>query len=349
MQRNVFFVALGLMFSSLLSAQGTAPKELDRFEPLLGNWKGKGKFYMNADDAGADWTGVSTTKKVLGGFCIQEDMRVDTGAPAPLVFRTLIYWNGAQKSYRMFSAANLGFDGDRRVFFSSDNEVISSSTEIENGVPFTTQNITKFDKERYTFLIRRSMGSGAFFKHVTGEFERGGDGYDATSDKEALVPPLAPMDSLQPMLGKWRFEGEVTMAPGAQPFKVSGNEEFSKFLGGHAILGTVRGDPVAGLPGGYEAQILITWEAGTHRYRSFVVSNYGEAATTEGHLIDGNRLVFLGTGVQYGQPVAHRSVLTWNAEKRTMSTRAHASRGSDEPYVGFQSKLTPRKAKESAK
>ena len=80
-------------------AMPSPPKELQKFERLIGTWTGKGMAVMAPGAPEMPWTSKSMIRKVLNGFFLQEDTVIEAGPNMTLVFRTFYGFDTQNKKY----------------------------------------------------------------------------------------------------------------------------------------------------------------------------------------------------------------------------------------------------------
>ncbi|HLU49081.1 MAG TPA: DUF1579 family protein, partial [Planctomycetota bacterium] len=168
-------------------------KELEKLERLLGDWKGSGIARMSAGGPDLPWTGAGSVQRILDGFAIQEDLRVDPGPGVPpLLFRTVYGWDPHREQYRWFGISNMGFGGVGDAHLTSDGKLLVTREHMEDGVPVVDTTTTWIEEGKYRFRILRSRAGAPFFAHVEATFEKSGDSIDVAKVKDAeVLPPPA--------------------------------------------------------------------------------------------------------------------------------------------------------------
>lgn len=100
--------ALGLLASPLTAQFGTPPpKELAKFDGMLGAWEGSGKVWMTPDAEPMAWTATARYSKVLKGYFIREDTTIDFGM-GKLAMIGYLAWDAETKQFRQFGASSMG-------------------------------------------------------------------------------------------------------------------------------------------------------------------------------------------------------------------------------------------------
>ncbi len=320
----------------------TPPKELGRYEKLVGNWEGDGLVRASADEDPVKWTAHSTCKKVLGGWAYQEDMRIDLameGAP-PLIFRSYYGYDQATKQYRVMSFSNAGSPSMQRILWAEDNLIVGSQSMMEEGQSVTETWRTRFaTKDLYIFRIERAVAGASPFLHVNGGMRRGGKGFEVTPStvKLAMAAPDPAMKRLRDDSGVWILrKGSVVPMPGMAAMPVSGKETISRILGGHIQMGHIVGDPAPGSPFVYEGYVYMGWSDQDNCYKSFTLSNSGEFMVEDARILDDGSVVFVSTGVLAGQPMANRTILRYQKNGSAMHIRTTRLVGTGKPEFSFE-------------
>lgn len=328
----LFFVSFASIaatssFDILRSQDAPKPaKELEKFAPFLGNWKGSGTFRLTEDGQSEPWEGSGTVRKILDGFAILEDMRVDMGEGVPpLLFRSVYGWDSATRTYRWFTLSNLGFGGTGEARFTSDGKLLVSSEDTDaSDRPVLDQTLTWMEGGKYRFLMRRSIAGDEFFVHVQGSYEKSDEALDFGSGTEdlAVAPPTERLKKIAAQVGMWRFEGKVSPMPGAPTFAVRGKENIRRILGGHAFYGESTGEAAEGDAMRYRGIFHTVWDDATLCYRTLGVDNFGNFEDSRGYLVGDRQLVQTAQSYAYGMPVVSRTVLTWNESGDKLEIKA---------------------------
>ncbi len=320
----------------------TPPKELARYEKLLGNWEGAGEVVMSPGQDAMKWTSRSSCKKVLGGWAFQEDTRIDfamEGAP-PLIFRSYYGFDQPTKQFRVMSFSNAGSPGMSRLLWADENTLVGSQSMMEDGQAVVESWRTHFvDGKTYELRITRAVATSAPFVHVSGRMTRGGEGFEVGPDTLALAmaEPASAMGRLRDDSGTWIIrKGSVVPMPGMDAMAISGKETISRILGGHIQMGHVVGDAVPGSPFVYEGYVYIGWSDQDRCYKSFTLGNSGEFMVEDARILRDGSMVFVSTGVLMGQPMANRTTLAYGDDGKTMHIRTTRLLGTGQPEISFE-------------
>lgn len=330
------------------------PEELSKFTPLLGNWKGSGTARETPEGAVTDWTAVLTVKKILDGHAIQEDVKVDLGpeAPAPLLYRTLYWWDTATKHIRYFSLSNFGFGGHGTIYETADGKLIGSTTRMLMEVPTTEQVVTDVTEDGVLKLtMRRSVAGAEFFTGVEGTYKRGGKGFPDSDNTGglALLPPPDEMAEVQKDAGAWSMKGRVSPVPGAPMMQISGRYELQPILGGHAALGTYEGAPVPGAPKAFQGVSYLAWDPHSASLMSLDLDNFGVQTISHGYRSEDGRYVYLSLGRAYGVPQVNRTLVEPDEGNDSQKIKSHRLAGGEDPDLAFEALLERVQEAEEAK
>ncbi len=335
-----------LLSTPLLPAQDdmmmTPPKELARYEKLVGNWEGSGLVRLERTSDPVKWTSRSTCKKVVGGWAYQEDMRIDMaieGAP-PLLFRSYYGYDAATQQYRVMSFSNAGSPSMQRILWVDDDTLVGSQAMTEDSQAVLEVWRTHFiEDDTYIFRIERNVAGSGFFIHVSGTMNRGGKGFEVIDDSlnDALEEPPPAMKRLHDDTGTWIMrKGSVIPMPGMPAMAISGKETISRILGGHIQHGHIVGDPAPGSPFVYEGHVYVGWSDQDHCYKSFTLGNSGEFMVENAHILDDGSVVFVSTGVLAGQPMVNRTILRYQKNGAAMHIRTTRIVGASQPEFSFE-------------
>jgi hypothetical protein len=318
MKTSVALLSLLVLPNFVLSQDPPPPApELSRYDVMLGNWEGRGVVRESASSEPQKWTAVSTVGKIVDGYGIQGDVKVDLGpeAAVPLMFHTIYAWDDHSKQHVRFGVSNLGSPHVGPVHWTADGKLISSGTMLEQGSVVTDHSVSEFSKDSYKFRIERSVAGGAFFVHVEGTFRRGGNGFSLSDPaaQKGWGEPAKEMQAIRGFAGKWRLKGKVSPMPGMPAFPISGTDEIQEVFGGHVQVGTSRGDPIPDAPKTYAGAFCLAWDSSNNCYQSFGIDNMGGLAFDRGYRHGERKLLYTGSYVIYGAPQTTRMVSEWDA------------------------------------
>lgn len=300
---------------------------MKKFAPMIGDWEGSGTMRMAPEDSATQWTAVSSVKSILDGHFIQEDLRIDMGTEAPYVMVTIYGWDRELDQPTANTVSNAGAGGAGEVHWLDSKTLVYVGHGLSQGTPQAARWIATYGKDSYTFQMDEASGSGPFFTHAQGKFQRSSKTFSARTQEAsvALMPPDPKMKSLDPLLGDYRFEGTVLMAPGMPEMDVTGKETIASILGGTSVLAHVVGDEAGGFV--YEAFGFIYWNSVEQCFESFGANNMGELHASRGRWQGNDRLVFTDAHIQDGVPVSQRMTMELKDGKlaRVVADRFHGA------------------------
>lgn len=319
-----------LVFAATIAAQGM-PKpsqEMTKYDAMLGNWTGSGTTSMAEGEEGMPWTLTSTGKKILGGFAVQVDTKLDVGMPTPLAMREIYYYDAERKRHSMFRCSNHGGAMTSDVDWQG-HKLIAHTRALHNGMLQNLCWVIDHRGDEQRLVGYASMDGKPFFTHVEGTMKRGGDGCDFATDStdEAMVPAgdhLAPVMRLK---GRWQYTGWVDM-PGTGKQAIGGTEHVRSAFGGHVLEARVIDDKTP-----YRGHSYQYWSDTDNCIKMFGLNNFGEAhSATVYPDDDGLAIVFAGRShgtVMAGRHVSrfegadkivgHTTALIGDEAKRTMA------------------------------
>lgn len=334
-------VVLAFVFAStalLAQSEGDAPKtpememphpapQLDKFKVMIGNWEGTGTA-VTPGGSTTPWTSKSTWKWILNGYFLQEDLRVDFqegGMPFTMVMRSFYGWDAQAKRYVAYEINNYGeLNVEDQVNWVNDSTLVLASAKTKNGQPELKRTVMVFENSEQTsvnpgsvdtckFRMQTALGADDFAITVEGTLKRTDQPY-AISDAELNAPfmpmPVSPaMQKIHRISGEYTMQGEWIMMPGSPAMKISGTETIRPIFGGQMLLMHVIGDPAEGSPYVYEHIGFLSYNAESDCYRQVHLSNMGESSCCQLRWLGDNKLVSVISMLQYGQPVAARSLL----------------------------------------
>ena len=307
--------SLALLAASIAMAQVPGPPAaISKFDVLLGNWEGSGVWRPTAERPEAEWTAVSTVSKIMNDHFVQEDLRIEFGAPGPLIYRTIYAWDRYTERFVYAAVSNMGAVDYGEVYWTQEGKLVAASVGAEEGVPVMEQAVYEFSKDRYKFQGRRSGGGEPFFVQIEGSFQRGGAPFSASEGTEPLsmAPPAAEMAKVEKHVGSWSFTGKVSPMPGFPLVPISGREKIRRILGGHINMATVEGDAAPGAPMAYRGVFYIAWHPENRCFLSVTVDNYGHFGLARGYPLGRHKMVYTSAPVLFGMPQTTRTTEEWN-------------------------------------
>ena len=342
--RTMPVVAIFLLAAAFpaLAQEGEPPKELERFDVLLGNWDGKGKMIQSEGGLEIEWTAALTATRILDGNFLQVDERIDFGAmnPAPLVFRTIYGFDRETKRFTYFGVSNAGGASHGNMFWTGAGKLVSTSILTEGSEPISYLSVTNFSESGHSFTIKKVEGGGKIFVNVLGSYKRGKNSFSAESVSDEFMPVPVEMDRVKPMLGSWSIKGSVYPMPGGPAMAISGREEITKIFGGHVLMARIEGDPVPGMKSSFRGIGFLVWDDQEKSFVNYSMTSMGRAVMEKGFVLQGNKVVFVSAPVIQGIPHTERCIVEIAADGSTMHISGDRCAGVEEADKAYETTLT---------
>ena len=316
-------------------------KELAKLSRLIGHFKGEGTVKNSPDLPASKWTSITHCRKVLGGHFLREDVRIDTGeeTPAPLMFRTFYGVDSNNKRFMHYSIGNMGNATKGELTWSDDDTLISANSMVQDGKRVIERWTTSFTDDGYTVVGHKAVDGGDFFVCVQGSMKRVSGKPEAKimeASDAYMVKAAGEMAKLKPMVGKYRFAGEMCVMPSMPMQPISGTSNCDFIFSGTILETTIHGDPAEGSPVKYEGWCAMAWNARDKCYVSISVSNMGEACMERAHWQSKTELLFTGARPYYGGiPSVHAGVMKCTADGNLASYSANSVIGIHKPLRSF--------------
>lgn len=333
-----------LCLATLLPAQEQAPpdltpaKELERFAPMLGTFKGKGTMRMSPDGPAAPWSAVVRYQKVLGGHFIREDHRIilpkEAGMP-DIVMRGWLGWNKERRRYEVAYFGNDGRAKHAQTHLTGPTQTVTTGVNIENGMMITERWVMDFGKQGFKLAGYRAPGGAESFRYIEGNYTR-----DQEIDPKlfevlegsAMGPAPEEMGRVAKMAGKYTFAGEMVPMPGMPAMKISGKESIRMLYGGSIGYFEVHGDPQGGMT--YEAHMAMSWDPVDRCYVTVHVNNMGEIGTGKAWF-RGDKMVTHLADMRYGDPILAQHIIEFDAKGGLKRIVGHDMWGGRKPAKSF--------------
>jgi len=339
--KTTLLLSLALSGATLWAQEEPAapapPKELKKFDRMIGTWAGSGTATMAPGMEASPWTSMSRTRPVMNGFFLEEVTVIDVGPmlPAPLVFRSFFGFDTQTKRYLSCAAGNMGGVSTTRIHWADDDTMISVESGVEEGNVVVDRWVTNLGTDSYSFFGHRAVGAGEFFIHVSGEMKRTDEPFKAPALETVpgLAPASAEMQKLNRMAGSYRFKGSLQMMPDVPVMDISGTEELDALFGGGVLQASVKGDPMP--LGAYEGWSAIAWSPDKDCYTTVFVNNMGEIGEAEMRWV-GDQLVSTGSMLRMGQPSVMRGTLDFDEQGVITKVEMHSLVGTAPPMRDFE-------------
>lgn len=342
MVRAVSFVAL--VFTSLLAAQdgppGPAP-QLQKLAPLIGNWSGTGTATMGPGAAPTKWKARGTYRWCLGEHWVQEDFEVAfEGLPMPMIHRSYYGFDRENDRYVVLAVSNAGEVRLGELAILPDGTMVDLSTVEKNGMPMAQRSTLRVEGDALHHAVDMLMPSGPALQIVDGRFQRTKESFDGAFDTMPLVGAArSPMTAqLAKSAGSYDVAGEVVMAPGASPMKISGVDTFRSVFGGVVMHGSTRGS-AEGVPGAYEGEVFWGFDPAKNCLVAAYVSNMGEVMAMEGRFV-GGKLISTSHAMMRGAVTVQRMVMEFDDKGAPTRVLSHSIAGDGPPLESFRATYT---------
>ena len=254
------------------------------------------------------------------------------------MFRTFYGVDQNNKRFIYQSIGNMGHAEKGELTWSDDDTFISSSSSVQDGKRVIERWTTSFTDDGYSVVGHRAVDGGDFFVHVQGSMKRVSGKPEAKimEASHAFIEAAGEMGKLKPMVGKYRFKGEMCMMPDMPMMPISGTSNCDYIFGGTILETTIHGDQAEGSPIKYEGWCAMAWNARDKCYVSISVSNMGEASMERAHWQSKTELLFTGARPYYGgTPSVHAGIMKCTADGKLASYSANSIIGTHKPLLSF--------------
>jgi hypothetical protein len=330
--------ALSVLCSAALAQEPAAPaSQLQKFQPLIGNWELSGTMRATPDAPETPWTARESNQWALGGHFVHQEVVIKFGGGMPdLAFTNFLGWDNENGGYVSFGAGNQGMVAKNDVHFSDDNTMLIARTAVVEGQLIVEREVVRIGDGTYTFEINTAMGDGPFFTQVQGSAKKASAAGEALLVNAAMsmAPPSPEMAMLEKMAGEYEFKGTMILAPGAPAMEITGNEEMRMIMGGTVMESHISGEAAPGMPP-YEAYGYMAWNPVDKCYDSISVDNMGMSGEVQLRALDDRTMVVTMAAVMNGQPTVNRTLLTLDAQGRCSAVVVHSIAGAGEPQQTF--------------
>jgi len=285
------------------------------------------------------WKANASTRKILGGFWILEELNVRIeGVPQGIEVKTVYGWDE---------------EGQRLLRCTMDNADSASVTEVartQDGALVFLEGMRRQDfflsmrivlrggEDSWSIAMERGFNGDPTFTYGEGTFKRMSE--ESIAAREPAATALAPvelvgnMTAAKPMTGHYKMEGWIIPFPGMERMPLAATETARPILGGQVIESRVIGDEeVTGMH--FEGRSFTFWKEERQSYTTAWFDNMGNAEISEGRPSGKDAWVMTRAATLAGQPLVDRSVLTFEKGnlKAVYTDRAV---GTDEPQRIFE-------------
>jgi len=329
-----------LLFSLPSFGQGAAPHaSMAKYEPMLGNWVGRGFVRETAESEPIAWVAVQSVTKVFGGQFVQTDMRIEfDGAPSVLEFREILGWDRKhdRPQHVIFSNAASAEVVDSR--FVDDNTLVSVRHGWMDQVSEVERTTLTFGAGAYTMKMDRARGSEPMFTHVEGRFVKGERTFSARSPEANIVfleEADGHMGRIAVMTGNYTFQGWTKPNIAGEKLNIEGANGIETIFGGHVLTSHISGNLI-GSTVTFETWTYTTWSADKKCYVSVALDGGGGMSISEARWNGAKQLLYTGVNTQIATPRMRRRVLDLEDDGTLATLFGDSLFGSAEPYRDLQ-------------
>lgn len=318
-------------------AMPTPAPELQKLEPLLGNWIGKGKM-TEPGGAVSEWEGIGTYAKALDGHFVRVDFAIRFAAlPTPLVMRGYLGWD---RDARRYVNANVNSAGEitlNEVDLLPDGSMVELSIAQHPGMRFAQRSIFRVDGDAMVHTVDLLMPTGAMLAMVDGKFTRGGKGFagDFATAPWMGAAPDAALTRLARSAGEYEVAGDMRLGAGQPTMKVTGTDTFRSVFGGLVFAGSTVGE-LAGVPGKYHGEVYWAHDPARGALTGVYLNNMGEVMQMTSRWVGGGQVVTTATKPFQGQAAVQRTVMDFDDAGAAKAAASHSIVGTGEPFEGWR-------------
>jgi hypothetical protein len=340
MNTRIASVLLPALLVTSVSAQEppdmSPAKELAKYEPWIGNWKGSGKMLEPTGDS-TNWTSESTYQWVLNKHFVQEEFIIKfEGLDVPMTFRNYLGWDRENQRYVSASASNQGICRVNAVSFLPDGTMMQMIRHDLDGVPYMERAKAKAAGDSLSMQIDVLMSDGASTKMIDCKLTRSDKAFECDWGEDAWmgVTPNDHMKKLRAIRGHYETKGEMVMVPGMPTMKITGTDRFMMIWDGNVMHGTTLGY-VEGAPEAYESHAFWGWDGLRGCISAVFVDNMGQIGQMDVRWVE-DKLVSISSALKMGQPATQHFVRTLSRKGQLKSAIGHTCMGAMKPFVSFK-------------
>lgn len=325
--------ALVALITSSAVAQPPAgpPKEMSRFDAVLGYWKGSGTS-AGPDGQKMPWTSVNHARKVMGGHFVRDDVIITIEAgpmKMELGFINIYAWDATRNTHVAYQFGNNGVCTANDVSWLDDDTMVQMSIGEQQGQRMMEHWKTKLGKDSISFKGTSILDTGASFVMVEGSMKRADEmKIDATRLAPFMTPVGDEMKAAARMSGQYEVTGKYSMGPGTPNVEFVGREMIRPIFGGLALENVPVGD-------GYEGYGIMMWNAKRKMYDRYSFNSWGIHHSSDCYPIKGG--FGYNTKAEFmGQQMISRMKLMVNADGKCTESISHAIMGEGDPFMNFK-------------
>lgn len=322
-------------------------KERLKFQPLVGNWSGKGTVTEPGPDGPMtmNWTATGSYQWVMNDHWLQEDFSITfEGMDSPLMFRGYWGWDRENARYVGVVASNQGKATLNTAEFLEDGSMVTLARHHDQGVTFVERSTLKVDGDSMSMQIDLMMQQGEMLRMVDGTFEKVDEAAAVRTDAPVFmgVPVHEKVQQFGRIVGVYDVKGQMIPAPGAPAMNIGGTDTYEKWWGGSVVHVKTDGH-AEGMPETYEMHAFFAWDNIDGCVKCVFASNMGEVGAMDCRWADDTNIVSTMSGTWMGQPVSQHYVTTLDTDGKCKSASGWTLLGTSKPLEAFQATYTLKK------
>ncbi|HIG86081.1 MAG TPA: hypothetical protein EYQ25_03475 [Planctomycetes bacterium] len=288
--------------------QGPRPhRALKAFQPMLGQWVGRGVAYDGPGGSPMEWTATLVVERILDGHGVREQLVVDLGEVLPGGYRSTTFYAFDPQAGHLVSFACDNRKGVSRSVATWTGATLLTATLGENQGKLAIERGTfTFEDGKAHMEVLSMVDTHEGFVMVDGTFEPfGGERRVARDAGTGNSRPRGELAKLTSTLGVSRLEGSIIPEPGKAAVSMSTVERSGLFPGGLALITVVENEPAPGMPV-YQEYRMTSWNTMRKCYDILWMDNMGLSGSMQGWLQD-KAYVVVDSGTYRGKPYAQRT------------------------------------------
>jgi hypothetical protein len=335
---------LSLALLALTAPAQDLPKpapELQRLAPLIGHWQGGGTAQMGPGEP-TNWESHSTFAWALGGYFVQEDTVVRFGGmPEPLVMRSYLGWDPANRTFVSAGIDNDGNVGVNRMEMPEDGTFVTLIQRVQGGQLYFERYTTRLSGDTSKFSIDMMTAAGPSMQLVGGTMKRAGEGASTSLEGGPFASAPEPeLKQLAKSAGTFDVKATMVMMPGMPEMTIAGTDVVEPVFGGNIVHVHTTG-MAEGQPERYVGELFYGFDERRRGIVALYVSNMGEVGEMTGTFSDDARqFILTSSSSLMGQPLAQRMVMHMDDSGAPERASGHCLFGAAEPYESWRATYT---------
>lgn len=289
-------------------SQGPRPhRSLKAFQPMLGQWVGRGVAYDGPGGSAMEWTATLVVERILDGHGVREQLVVDLGEVLAGGYRSTTFYAFDPQAGHLVSFACDNRKGVSRSVATWTGATLLTATLGENQGKLAIERGTfTFEDGKGKMKVLSMVDTHEGFVMIDGTFEPfGGERRVARDASSESSRPRGELAKLTSSLGVSRLQGSVISEPGQAAISMSSIERSDLFPGGLALITSVENEPEPGMPV-YKEYRMTSWNTMRKCYDILWMDNMGFSGSMQGWLQD-KAYVVVDSGTYRGKPYAQRT------------------------------------------